>query len=940
MIGLPTLPILNSKVLPKPIDCFQPTPCVLAELDKLGFSQPTGTGVNKVMLVGEALGANERSYGRPFVESAEAGGLLENVLRWGGWDREQFVLWNIVACQPPNNKLDGAYYEQEAIDRCKVHFARVLDRFKPNCLIALGNIPLRTLTGLAGEKQGISLTRGFVYTSSEYTIPVVPSFHPSYINRGNKHLKGVLIRDIGLALEVARLSQVEVQQLRARESTPAYILEPSVEDAERWADAAIASGKPLNYDIETYYSTVVDDESEVEVNGINSSTITQIQFSTAPYEGIVFPYAGEFIRIAKKLMASQLDKWGWNNYVFDDPILRKNGFVINGRVFDLMNAWHHLQPDLPKGLQFVTSFYAPWFGPWKHLSGADLKLYGAKDVDSSCRNGQGILADLKARKMYDSYMKYYVQLQPILLATAARGIRVDGLEQMQLKGKLEKKMQEIDEKALPLIPDECLPVSYSPKEGYKKLPKDLQEALLTNNTTTIGSTTDGVTDVFHTTYMKELKAQTDKLGYVWQSSKGNPARWFKKTISPFNLNSSQQLITYIEFMGSEASGLTVAKRKLYKVPTKRGTAKKTVEEEQLRRLFDKTEDPVLGYALDRKEMAHFVSAFCSPDWTPKADGLVHTTFKAGGTANGQLSAEKPNVQQFPKHGDLAKIARRLIKPSPGCTLVRIDYKSFHAQTGSCEAEDADYLRLSKLDIHSYVTAHFMNKPDRHLLLPLPDSELKQKLAAYKEDPIFKENRDAKVKHAILGINNGMGVNKLYDKYREYFHNRKEAQDVHSLLRKLFPRFFAWQDEVRRKAHAQGYLVSRYGCIRYFWEVYKKHNGQWISGESSEEAVAYLLANHAHCHLKDRLLEMDAKGWLDKYRLVNLIHDEVDFDCPNELVAECITNVSGWMERPSEVMVNKICPNGLVIETDVEVGEGNWAAWHPVENVGGMRAYGN
>src|SRR5258706_9143874 len=106
----------NSKVLPKPIECFEPTPCPLALLDKEGFSQPEGTGVNRVAIIGEALGLNERRDGLPFRPDAEAGGLLEDIFRKGGYDRQQFCLWNVVACQPIKNKLDGADYEQQAID--------------------------------------------------------------------------------------------------------------------------------------------------------------------------------------------------------------------------------------------------------------------------------------------------------------------------------------------------------------------------------------------------------------------------------------------------------------------------------------------------------------------------------------------------------------------------------------------------------------------------------------------------------------------------------------------------------------------------------------------------------------------------------------------------------------------------------------------------------
>jgi uracil-DNA glycosylase family 4 len=881
--------------------------CVLEQLGR-GFMQVEGSGVNHVMIVGEAAGTTEVSESLPFRPTAEAGSLLENCLRKGGYDRQSFTINNIVRCGPPNNKLDGVDYEQEAIAHCSSYFDRSITRFQPRCLLALGNIPLRNLTGYVGEKQGISLVRGFVLNNTKYDLPVVSSFHPSYINRGNKHLKGILIRDIGLAIEVAAMSAGQIAEKRQLEEIAKsyYILNPSISEAWGWANTAINSGLAIAYDIETPYSEVEDDESELDPNAIGQR-VTQIQFSIGS-STIVFPWTQEFKEVAAYILASNNDKWGWNNYLFDDPILRKEGLIINGTIHDLMLAWHFLQPDLPKGLQFVTSFYSPWFGPWKHLSGADLALYGAKDGDATYRCGLGIMRDLKQDKLYDSYYKYYVRLHPILAEASKRGIPIDATQQTALRVELEKKMAIIDEQARPMVPDSILDVH--PKQGYKKVPKEI---LLLS---------DAVGKSLNTDKPMIMSQASRQIGFD-NRKLGGEFRWCR--LIPFNINSGAQLIRYIEFKQQT--------NKLYKVPIKRGTSKKTVEELALQRLYNKTKDPVLALALERKKMQHFVSSFCSAAWTPGEDGKVHPTFKVGGTNNGQLAAENPNSQQWPKHGPLAKEARKLILAPPGFKIVKLDYKSYHAQTAAAEAGDANYLRLAKLDLHSYVTGHFLKLAGKDEWLDLPDPELKPILAKIKTE--HKHVRDAKVKHAILGINNGMGVGKLYDIYQEFFDNKKEAAAILSLLRQLFPIFFKWQDDVRRVAHRDGFLRSKYNCIRYFWEVFKKQNGQWYGGESSEECIAYLLANHAHCHLKDRMIEMDELGYLERYNLVNIIHDEIDLICADELVEECITNLTTIMERPSEVMVYPICLEGLSIEVDVEVGQ-NWSAYHPVGNPEGMR----
>ena len=177
----------------KPSYCFT-SKCPLAHI-ATGFSSPCGLGTSGVAIVGEALGGDEAIHGYPFYEKAQAGSKLEEVFRLANVNRSMFYLWNIVACQPPGNFLEGAWYQDAAISHCSKHFENAMNKFTPKSgmprvILALGNIPLTTLTGVSGlayEKQSISFLRGYVVQNPRYGY-IVPSYHPSFLKRGKPGL--------------------------------------------------------------------------------------------------------------------------------------------------------------------------------------------------------------------------------------------------------------------------------------------------------------------------------------------------------------------------------------------------------------------------------------------------------------------------------------------------------------------------------------------------------------------------------------------------------------------------------------------------------------------------------------------------------------------------------------------------------------------------------
>src|SRR5262249_34676692 len=98
------------------------------------------------------------------------------------------------------------------------------------------------------------------------------------------------------------------------------------------------------------------------------------------------------------------------------------------------------------------------------------------------------------------------------------------------------------------------------------------------------------------------------------------------------------------------------------------------------------------------------------NWEPGNDDRVHSEFYFD-PSTGQLSSRRPNVQNAPKHKGHADLFRSMVVAPDGFVFLEFDFKSFHAQTLAFEANDPDYLRLAKLDIHSYLTAHLQHEPN-------------------------------------------------------------------------------------------------------------------------------------------------------------------------------------------------------------------------------------
>jgi uracil-DNA glycosylase family 4 len=892
------------------------------------FSRVDGTGSLGVMIVAEASGEFEQRESVPLVKWAPAGSILQRAFTRMGLSREQFSLTNCLRCRPKNNFLVGSPWEFSALNHCRPNLDAAIAERRPRAILALGDTALRELTGEAGEARGVGHLCGYVLPGpganhwlghqGHSLIPVIPAYHPAFIRRGKAAYQGFFSRNLQRAINVASGKDREwIWDLEegVRNGAIRYNTHPTLDDAERFlAEVEGNRGLTLSYDIETFESASLDEDAR---DGFVDTHIRLIQFSVGHGTGFAFPWEGRFRAIAARLLSGSNVKCGHNLWLFDNKVLRAAGeregidLRVNGTIHDTLQMFHHWQPDLPAHLQFAAQFVQFPF-PWKHLAATDLEFYGCVDVDATLRLYNFLVAMLQKDQIWcgrwspdgyndGGYIGQVAQVRPVLAAMEDRGLPVDDAERLKLDGEFDLAQQELDAELQSRCPVEVL--GLEPRRG-KKGNYSYGYIRTPNNC-------DGLVE-------KEFQeAAVDDHG---EAGTVTVRRWCR--VVPFNPNSWQQLLSYMDSKGHK-------RPKSKKSENEDGSPKDTTEKKELIRLAQRHSDTFYLKVIEYRELSKARGTYVD-GFKPHDDGRVHTTFTFD-TGTGQTTSRNPNIQNFPKHGRLSKQLRKMIAAPDGYELSEWDYKSYHVLTTGFCAEDASYMRMARLDMHSFVAGCFLKTwgPE---IIEESDDELGARFSWFKTDSGRKYVRDKQAKPTILGVGFGMGAKRLYQENLEHFSGEKTAKSFLDLLQHLFPRVFEWQAAVRKLAHEQTYLKSPFGHIRRFYEVFvwDHKSGGWKNGDQAEEAVAFLPANYAFGNIRETMKMLDSSGAAARYGLMNTIHDSVMFCYPREMREQHIAEVYPILTAPSRVLVHPtLAPEGLSVDVEANFGA-NWSAMQEVK----------
>jgi DNA polymerase len=380
-----------------------------------GYSGPPNP---RILLVGEAFGAEEEKAKLPFVgvSGQELWRMLGQAFAdvrpdlhsyaadlcspaWGlawiarrdAWlEAASIGMTNVINERPPGNRLEdlcgtktevGKDYPYSAIVRAKYlkpQYLHHLDRLKeqvnelrPNLVVAMGNAACWALLGTTG----ITGLRGTTVLGP-LGFKVLSTFHPaSLLYEGQWSNRPVLIADLMKASREAAFPEI-------RRPPRSIIISPELEEVEGWIEETLATPPwRLAVDIET-----------------SGGMIDTIGFARSPSEALVVPFGPHRYRRGQNYVVIKPSRKGqektsyWEyeeeckvwclikrlleaglNLVFQNGVydiqylVRTLGIKPNACRDDTMLAWHSLFPEMRKSLGFIASILTDE-SAWKELN--------------------------------------------------------------------------------------------------------------------------------------------------------------------------------------------------------------------------------------------------------------------------------------------------------------------------------------------------------------------------------------------------------------------------------------------------------------------------------------------------------------------------------------------------------------------------------------------
>lgn len=884
---------------------------------KQGFVPATGTGDNGILLIAEAAGENEALAGEPLI--GKAGYFLFQQLARVGIERDGFRIHNVLSCQPPLNKLAKMPYELDVIQSCAPNLDATIASHKEHCL-KVGKNPVIVTSGKIAFKRVMNLTdqspvmdeeyRGYPFWNEKYGCWVFATDHPSYLMRGAFHLVPVLQFTFKRAFEVAS-EGLEIERV-------GYDLDPTPEQFQQWADAYLDNNPwdgVLSYDIETPYKQG-EDEDNLETEG-DDFTILRCSFCSQPGKAVSVPWNADYMPTIKRLFDAPYPKVGWNSRGYDDERILAQ-IPMRGDRIDAMPAWHILNSALPKGLGFVTPYYWQNTGMWKHLSGVDPQFYNAKDADAALRCWLGIAKNLKENNQWHVFERHCIKLNRIFDYMSLKGVPRDEEMRSKAEATLTGILEGIKGKMEANIPSDA-----KKTKVYKKIPKQTEGMILVDAREEVRRCSIcGVQNPTKPHFKIFKKKDNPCAGGVVIKVEEAVKKWAKP----------------LEWKISKVGLLSYQKTKQHLPVFDRKKDAITFDEKAMMRLIklypsDVLYPLILDFRGNQKLLSTYIGVTQIDGSTRGGmpigtDGRIHTTF---GTDPSTLrsSSRNPNLQNLPRptknKDDLSNIIRNLIMAGTGSVFTARDYSGIEAVLVGYEAQSERYMRLAKIDVHSFYTAYALHELDGRVrsselpLLSWGDDKLKASLADLKDR--FKEDRNSLYKHLVHGANFMQGAEGARQKiYSETGIEYELAlvKRVMSIYFELFPEIKKWHREELLRAEDNGYVRNAFGYVHRFSKVfeYEMVGGKWekYPGPQANQVIAFKPQSNAAGIIKEAMLRL----YYDRFEeagqyLRLLVHDELFSEVPEASV----DRVDGVMQEEMEKPVPEL--NGLVILTEAKKG---------------------
>lgn len=595
----------------------------LGELER--FNSPRGPLSARIMVVGEAFGAEEARLSAPFV--GPSGRLLYELLSSVGIDPREVYYTNLVNQKPPGNELkqwttaDGTP-SGPLLDGL-VHLKEEIEQVNPNLIIPVGNYPLRFLCGKGKwDKKdgptGIGNYRGSILEGTAITggRKCLPTYHPAALLR-QYPLKHIARLDLTRAAQQQHFSEI-------RRPRQAIIIDPRGPERQAWADwFTSGSGTPsplyrytegwqVDPATEELRTSLSDPFLSGDIEYLGGKLLC-LGLTRSDDVSVVIHIKDdsdrEFIR---GILQSGIPLC-FQNGMFDCSILEWFYQIecIRNLKFDTMVAMHAAYTEFPKDLGFIGSVFTEepvWWDKanWKDeawVESRGMLYYNAKDVIVTHSAMKQLLADELADPVVREAFDYEMSLINPLWEISRRGVAIDLEGMTKLRTQLETELELIN-KSLAVLAGGPLNVKSGPQVA-----KFIYDTL---GCPKIGEKTPGGQWKMDDTTLAniQLKAKDERQRQAIKMVRG--ARERRDLISKFceiELDSDQRMRCHYDPAKTDTSRLS--SRKFY--PTGNGANLQNVPRDtRVRAVFVPDRGYIFGYA-DLKSAESLVVAHITGD---------------------------------------------------------------------------------------------------------------------------------------------------------------------------------------------------------------------------------------------------------------------------------------------------------------------------------------
>jgi len=179
------------------------TACGLHKTCQSPRIKPYGNFKKKILNIGEAPGEFEDRTSKPW--QGKVGKLLERSYAKLGINLfEDCLNINSVNCRPTDGKGNNRAPYTIEIDCCRKMVLKTIMEEKPHIIVLLGNAAIQSVIGYRWKRNlgNVTKWRGWTIPDQDFKAWIIPTFHPSFIERENEPEKEVVwMQDLKLVHE-------------------------------------------------------------------------------------------------------------------------------------------------------------------------------------------------------------------------------------------------------------------------------------------------------------------------------------------------------------------------------------------------------------------------------------------------------------------------------------------------------------------------------------------------------------------------------------------------------------------------------------------------------------------------------------------------------------------------------------------------------------------